>query len=161
MNAQLIAATAGAALLFAWIVHRRLPDAVLLPTYVLTVILLLPAGAATADWYAAARALAGMGALLLMFFALAMAYPNGLGFDDVKLAGLIGLYLGWFSWTALFVAAAGSLLIACAGGTVAVVTNRTNRNAAVPICPCLVSAAILALFLAAPIGTWYGSLLSI
>jgi leader peptidase (prepilin peptidase) / N-methyltransferase len=138
---------------------RRLPDSMLLPSYIVTVVLLMPAGAAAADWYTAVRAIGGMLALLALYFALAMAYPNGLGFGDVKLAGLVGLYLGWLSWNALFVTAIGSLLIACAGGSAAMLTQQPQRGVAVPIAPCLVSAAVLALFVTVPLSNWYSSLL--
>lgn len=140
---------------------RHLPDSVILPSYLVTVVLLMPAGARAGDWHAAVRALAGMAALLMLYFALALAYPNGLDFGDVKLAGLVGLYLGWLSWTSLFLTAAGSLVIACVVGLTVVLTKHATRNLAVPIGPCLVSAAVLALFLTAPISSWYGSLLTI
>ena len=143
------------------VLFAKLPDSIVLPAYVVTVMLLMPAGAAAADWHAAIRALAGMVSLLALYFALAMAYPNGLGLAEVKLAGLIGLYIGWLSWSALFITAVGSLFVACVGGTLAVVTRHATRNLAVPLGPCLVSAAVLALFVAAPIGNWYGSLLPI
>jgi leader peptidase (prepilin peptidase)/N-methyltransferase len=138
---------------------RRLPDSVILPSYIVTVVLLMPAGAASGDLYAAARALAGMVALIGLYFALALAYPNGLGLGDVKLAGLVGLYVAWLSWDALFVTAAGGLLIACAVGTTGLATHAAPRNAAVRVAPCLVSAALLAMFVTAPIGSWYSSLL--
>jgi leader peptidase (prepilin peptidase)/N-methyltransferase len=140
---------------------RHLPDSVIMPSYVITVVLLMPAGAQDADWHAGVRALGGMAALLVLFFALALAYPNGLDFGDVKLAGLVGLYLGWLSWNALFLTAAGSLFIACVTGVAAVLAKHPTRNLAVPIGPCLVSAAVLALFVTAPVSSWYGSLLPI
>jgi leader peptidase (prepilin peptidase) / N-methyltransferase len=140
---------------------RRLPDSVILPSYIVTVVLLMPAGAASADWHSALRALAGMVALLALYFALALAYPNGLGFGDVKLAGLVGLYLGWLSWNALFLTAVGGLLIAGVSGTTAWLTNHATRSAAVRIGPCLVTAAVLALFVTVPISTWYASLLPV
>lgn len=139
---------------------RRLPDTIILPSYIVSVLLLLPAGAAGASDTVAVRALAGMVSLLVLFFALCLAYPNGLGFGDVKFAGLIGLYLGWLSWNALFLAAIGSFLIAAVGGLTAVATKHYTRNLAVPIGPCLTGSAVLALFVAAPISTWYGSLLT-
>jgi leader peptidase (prepilin peptidase)/N-methyltransferase len=160
LPAYLYLVTVGVALALIDFDLRHLPDSVILPSYVVTVVLLLPAGAASGDWQGAVRALSGMTALLTLYFALAMAYPNGLGFGDVKLAGLIGLYLGWLSWNALFVTAFGSLLIATAGGTAAVITKRATRHAAVRIGPCLVSAAVLALFVTAPLGTWYASLIA-
>jgi leader peptidase (prepilin peptidase)/N-methyltransferase len=161
LPAYLYLATVGVALTLIDFDVRRLPDSVILPSYIVTVVLLMPAGAAAADWHAAVRALAGMAALLALFFALAMAYPNGLSFGDVKLAGLVGLYLGWLSWGALFITAIGSLLLACVFGTVALLTKHATRNLAVPIGPCLVGAAVLALFVTAPISNWYGSLLPV
>jgi leader peptidase (prepilin peptidase) / N-methyltransferase len=140
---------------------RRLPDSITLPSYVISVLLLMPAGAVDGDWMGATRALAGMIALLALFFALTIAYPNGLGFGDVKLAGLVGLYLGWLSWNAVFLAAIGSILIAGAAGSAAVATKHATRSVAVPLGPCLIGAAGLALFLAAPVSSWYGSLITV
>lgn len=138
---------------------RKLPDSIILPSYVVSVVLLMPAGAASANWYAGVRSLSGMAAMLMLYFALALAYPNGLGFGDVKLAGLVGLYLGWLSWNALFITAVGSLVIACAGASAVVVTRRASSVVAIRVTPCLVSAAVLSLFLTSPISNWYASLL--
>ena len=139
---------------------RRLPDMVILPSYVISALLLMPAGAAQADWWGAARGVAGMVALLALFFALALAYPNGVALGDVKLAGLVGMYLGWLSWNALFLTAVGSLLIAAVVGSFAVVTKHATPNVAVPLGTCLVGAAMFALFLSTPISTWYASLIT-
>jgi leader peptidase (prepilin peptidase)/N-methyltransferase len=161
LPAYLYLAALGVALAMIDFDVRRLPDSIVLPSYIVTVVLLMPAGAAHADWQAGTRALGGMAALLALYFALAMAYPNGLDFGDVKFAGLIGLYLGWLSWTALFLTAIGSLLIACIGGTAALVTRHATRTLAVPLGPCLVGAAVLALFLTAPVANWYGALITV
>ncbi|MDT4922217.1 MAG: leader peptidase (prepilin peptidase) / N-methyltransferase, partial [Pseudonocardiales bacterium] len=159
LPAYLYLVTVGVALTMMDFDLRRLPDSIILPSYVVTVMLLMPAGAASGNWYSGVRALTGMVALLALYFALALAYPNGLGFGDVKLAGLVGLYLGWLSWNALFITAAGSLLIACVGGSAAAVSKHSGTAVAVRITPCLVSAAVLALFVTAPISNWYASLL--
>jgi leader peptidase (prepilin peptidase)/N-methyltransferase len=139
---------------------RRLPDMIILPSYIVSALLLMPAGAAHGGWSAGPRAVGGMLALLVLFFALAMAYPNGVALSDVKLAGLVGMYLGWLSWNALFLTAVGSILIASVVGSFAIVTKHAPRNVAVPIGPCLVGAAILAMFLSTPISSWYASLIT-
>lgn len=159
LPAYLYLAAIGIALVVIDFDARRMPDSILLPSYVVTVVLLMPAGAASGDWYAGVRAIGGMVALLTLYFALALAYPNGLGFGDVKLAGLVGLYLGWLSWNALFLTAIGGLMIAGVGGTAAVMTHQATRGIAVRIAPCLISAALLALFLTVPISNWYASLM--
>jgi leader peptidase (prepilin peptidase)/N-methyltransferase len=138
---------------------RRLPDTIVLPSYVVSILLLLPAGASAADRTVPVRALAGMVALLILFFALAAAYPNGLTFGDVKLAGLVGLYLGWLSWTALFLTAVGSLVIAAMSGVAVLATKHGSRYVAVPLAPCLIGAGVLSVFVAAPLSSWYGSLI--
>jgi leader peptidase (prepilin peptidase)/N-methyltransferase len=139
---------------------RRLPDTLVLPSYVISVLLLMPAGAAQSDWWRAERALLGMGALLVVYFALCVAYPNGLTMGDVKLAGLVGLYLGWLSWGALLIGAFGGFLIAGVGGT-AVVASKHSRGPAVPLAPCLVSSTVLALFVTVPLTHWYTALLPV
>ena len=60
--------------------------------------------------------LLGAAALFGFFFLLAFVYPSGMGFGDVKLAGVIGLLLGYFSWGAVVVGAfAGFFLGAVVG----------------------------------------------
>lgn len=160
LPAYLYLAAVGTCLALMDLDARRLPDSIVLPSYVVSVLLLLPAGAA-ADAGVPARALAGMLALLVLFFAIAVAFPNGLTFGDVKVAGLIGLYLGWLSWSALFLTAVGSILLAAVTGVAAVATKQGTRHVAVPLAPCLVAAGVLAVFIAAPLSSWYGSLITV
>lgn len=50
------------------------------------------------------RALAGMAVLAGFYLVLALVTGGGLGAGDVKLGGLLGLSLGWLSWSALVTA---------------------------------------------------------
>lgn len=140
---------------------QRLPDSIVMPSYIVTIALLLPAGAVHDNWHDGARALTGMGMLVLLMLTFALAFPSGLGFGDVKLAGLLGLSLAWLSWNALFVGVVATLVLAAGGGTAAAVTHRgEQRTHAVPLALCLAAAAVLSLFVAAPVTHWYGSLLT-
>ncbi len=107
---------------------RRLPDSIVLPSYVVSVLLLMPAGAVTGEWWVATRSLLGMVALWTIYFLLALAYPKGMGFGDVKLAGVLGLYLGWLGWDALLIGGFGAFLIGGLGGGALVVTGRANAQ---------------------------------
>jgi leader peptidase (prepilin peptidase) / N-methyltransferase len=91
---------------------RRLPDTLVLPFYLVAIALLLPAGVAAGDWPAATRAVAGLAGLAAICFALAAAFPNRFDLEDVKLAGLLGLYLGWLCWLAIPIGAVGGFLLA-------------------------------------------------
>ncbi len=79
----------------------------------------------------------------------ALAYPGGMGMGDVKLAAMIGLFLG--------AAVAPALLIALVTGTllgVVIVARkgaREGRKTAVPFGPFLALGAVVAVFVGAPL----------
>jgi leader peptidase (prepilin peptidase)/N-methyltransferase len=138
---------------------QRLPDSIVLPSYVVGVALLLPAGAFTDDWRAAERGLLAMTGLFAVYFALAFAYPGGMGFGDVKLAGLLGLYLGWLSWGSVVVATFGAFLFGGIAGGVLMAARRATRKSAIPFGPFMLAGAFVALFFAGTATSWYGDLL--
>lgn len=159
LPAYLFLAAIGVAAAAADFDRRGLPDAMLLPAYVVSLLLLMPAGAAVGSWLPAARALAGMVALGSIYCALVVACPTGMGPDDIKLAGLVGLYLGWLAWAAVLAGAVGALLIA----GLTCLTRRTRGRHGMPFSAygaCAVMAAGLAVFIAVPLDGWYGSLVA-
>jgi len=136
---------------------RRLPDSIVLPSYVVAVLLLMPAGAVDAAWWPAVRGLIGAITLSAIYFALALAYPAGVTFGDMKLAGLLGLYLGWLSWAAILIGAIGGLFIGGFGGTALNAVRSRDGSLAIALGPCMAVAAGAALFLTAPISNWYAT----
>lgn len=91
--------------------------------------------------------LTGLGVFVL-FAALALVHPRGLGFGDVKLAAPIGLYLGWLGWPAVvFGVGAAFALGAIAAVTVAVV-RRSGRETAIPFGPYLLAGVGVCLLVA-------------
>jgi leader peptidase (prepilin peptidase)/N-methyltransferase len=138
---------------------RRLPNAIVLPSYPVCALLLAPAVAAHRDWSSAARGLAAMAVLWTFYFALAFVYPGGMGFGDVKLAGLLGLYLGWLGWSSVLIGAFAGFLLGGLAGVALLVTGRARAKTAIPFGPPMLAGAMLALFAAGPVAGWYGSLL--
>jgi leader peptidase (prepilin peptidase)/N-methyltransferase len=138
---------------------RRLPNVIVLPSYLVGALLIVPA-AARAGWSSAARGLVAMVALSAFYLALSFLYPGGMGLGDVKLAGLLGLYLGWLGWNWVWVGTFTGFLLGGLVGAVLLVTRRANRKTAIPFGPFMLAGAMLALFIAGPIATWYGSLLA-
>ena len=123
---------------------HRLPDALVLPSYPVLAVLLGLAGLLVPDGGALVRALAGGLGLYGAYFLLALA-PSGLGFGDVKLAGLIGAVLAWCGWAELAVGASAAFFL---GGTWAVVllsTRRAGRRSAIPFGPFMLAGALLGL----------------
>ncbi len=94
------------------------------------------------------RLIAGAGAGGFLLLAV-LAYPGGMGMGDVKLAGMMGLFLG--------AAVAPALLIALVAGValgVAVIARKgasVGRKTAVPFGPFLALGAVLAVFYGQPL----------
>ena len=137
---------------------RRLPNAIVLPSYLVAAALLAPAVLVRGDWSAAGRSLLAMSALWTFYFVLTLLYPGGMGFGDVKLAGLLGLYLGWLGWSPVWFGTFAGFLLGGAAGGVLLLARRVNRTTAIPFGPAMLAGALLALFVATPIVSWYGSL---
>ncbi|MEU0470936.1 A24 family peptidase [Amycolatopsis sp. NPDC006131] len=88
------------------------------------------------------RALAGMAVLGLVYLVLALAV-GGLGAGDVKLAGLLGLALGWQSWTAVMVGTVAGWLFAAVARLVLRAMGRVARDAPMPLGPYLALGALV------------------
>jgi leader peptidase (prepilin peptidase) / N-methyltransferase len=101
-----------------------------------------------------------MTGLFALYFALALAYPGGMGFGDVKLAGLLGLYMGWISWGSVVVATFSAFLLGALVGGVLMGARRVNRKSAIPFGPFMLAGALGALFFASAAADWYGHLIN-
>src|SRR5271166_635075 len=80
---------------------QRLPDRLTLPAYPALIILLGVAAALGADGATLVRALLGGVVLAAGYLLLGLVSAGRLGGGDIKLAGLIGLVLGWVGWGTL------------------------------------------------------------
>ncbi|GGM41673.1 prepilin peptidase [Dactylosporangium sucinum] len=137
----------------------RLPNAIVLPSYLVAPLLLLPAVVVERDWGAGLRGLLAMAVLWTFYLVLSLVYPGGMGFGDVKLAGVLGLYLGWLGWSSVAVGTLVAFAIGGVAGLALLVTGRAGRRTALPFGPAMLAGALVALFAAAPITSWYTSLL--
>ncbi|WP_457963111.1 A24 family peptidase [Arthrobacter sp. D1-29] len=94
------------------------------------------------QWTGILRAAAGAVILFAIYLILAIISPGGVGMGDVKLAGPIGLYLGYLGWSQLLY---GGLLGFVLNGFVTLVVmrrNRTERASEVAHGPSMLAAAV-------------------
>jgi leader peptidase (prepilin peptidase) / N-methyltransferase len=123
--------------------HRRLPDRLTLPAYPAAAALF---GAGALAVPGGARhflsALAGMAAAWLFFALLAVAHPAGLGWGDVKLSGVLGLYLGWLGAPALLAGLLGAFVLAALTGLGLIVAGKATRKSQIPFGPFMLASAI-------------------
>ncbi len=78
-----------------------------------------------------------------------------MGFGDVKLAGVLGLHLGWLGWGQL---ALGAFLAFFLGGVVGlalIATGRATRKSAIPFGPFMLVGALVAVLVGEPILALY------
>ncbi|MDX6241318.1 MAG: leader peptidase (prepilin peptidase) / N-methyltransferase, partial [Kribbellaceae bacterium] len=102
----------------------------------------------------------GAVALFGFYLLLVLVYPAGMGWGDVKLAGLLGGVLAYLSWSALLIGAFGGFLLGAVFGVAVMAAGRGGRKTALPFGPFMIAGALLAIFLADPISNWYTGLLS-
>lgn len=128
--------------------ERRLPDRLTLPSYPVTLALL---GVAAVLLPGGGRhflgALAGLGIALALFLAQALLYPAGLGWGDVKLAGILGLFLGWLGLAAVAAGLFLGYLLAAVTGLALMVAGRASRKTQLPFGPFLLAGTLAAIML--------------
>lgn len=137
---------------------HRLPDRIVLPAYVVGAVLLTAGGVLGGDGAALVRAGIGLLTLGLLYLALALAYPGGMGFGDVKLAGVLGLFLGFVGWPELAVGAFSAFILGGLFSIVLLATRRAARKSGIPFGPWMLIGAWCGIFFGAPIGAAYLSL---
>ena len=120
---------------------RRLPNRVLLSTYVSTSALLVMAALVTGDTGRLLRAAFAAAAALVLFGMLYVAAAGQLGGGDVKLAGVLGLMLGWFGWGTA-VAGLWAGLVLGAAGALGQRARRAPRGN-LPLGACLIAGTLL------------------
>ena len=135
LPAYLYLASIAVALALIDIDTHRLPNTIVLPSYAVVPILLLVASAPSGDWGALVRAGLAGAALWLAYAVMWFAYPSGMGFGDVKLAGVLGMLLGWLGWGALVVGAFSAFLVGGAFALALLVLRRAGRKSGIPFGP--------------------------
>ncbi len=132
------------------------PNRILYPALFMAAPLLVVAAALDGDWSSLRDAALGGALAWALLFAIHMASPKGMGFGDVRLAGLIGMLLGWLSIGHVLLGLFLAFLTAAVVGVGLMVTGVRGRKDRVPFGPFLALGAITSVFVGGPILSWYG-----
>lgn len=122
---------------------RKLPNVIVLPSYVVALVLLAVASVLSNDYSGLVRAGIAMSALVIAYFLMAFIYPGGMGLGDVKLAGVIGIYLGWIGWGALAVGALAAFVLGGIFALLLISAKKATRKSGVPFGPWMLAGAWL------------------
>ncbi|OOP64070.1 prepilin peptidase [Arthrobacter sp. SRS-W-1-2016] len=150
--------------------HHLLPNRIVFPSYAIAGVLLLGAAIAVTLAGGAATDLAGGAAgktpdggapflgvpalgivaggavLWVFYFILRLAYPPGMGFGDVKLAGVLGLYLGYLGWGHVFAGTFAAFLFGGLWSLGVLAARRGTLKSAIPFGPFMLAGAAAAMF---------------
>jgi leader peptidase (prepilin peptidase)/N-methyltransferase len=122
---------------------HRLPDRLVLPAAAGALALLTVAAAVRADWAALLRAVAAAAVVFAIFCIAAVLSPSSLGFGDVKLAGLLALYLGWLSWGHVFYGIFAGFVLGALVAVVMLASRRVSLKSHIALGPALITGALL------------------
>jgi leader peptidase (prepilin peptidase)/N-methyltransferase len=151
LPAYLVFAAIGIALALIDVDVRRLPDVIVLPSYLVLGGLLAIGG----DGHALLRAAMAAGALFAFYLLIAVAARGSMGFGDVKLAGVVGGMLGYLSWGALLTGAFLAFVLGAAVGIILILATKADRKTAVPFGPFMIAGAWISIMGASGIGEAY------
>lgn len=131
---------------------HRLPDPLTLPLAAAAVLLL--GGVALLPGHAGSWTSGLLGGLALggFYLLLFLINPNGMGFGDVKLALALGVALGWYGWTVLFLGGFAGFLFGAAYGLALVLLRRAGRRTGIPFGPFMIAGALTGVLLGALAG---------
>lgn len=158
-------AAAGVALSAIDIELHRLPNVIVYPSALVVggwlvgaALLGATVGGESGGALALRVALSGL-ALFAFYLVLALIYPAGMGLGDVKLAFVLGMALGWFSWAYVGLGTFAAFLCGALVGIVIMIRGKGGRRTAIPFGPFMFLGALIAIVFGAPLLDWYAQLL--
>jgi leader peptidase (prepilin peptidase)/N-methyltransferase len=122
---------------------HKLPNVIVIPAYGVSAALFAAASILSGDFGPLIGSGIAMAALFLFYLVMALVYPGGMGLGDVKLAGVLGIYLGWAGWGAVAVGAFSAFLLAGVFSIILIATKRAGRKSGIPFGPWMFAGAWL------------------
>lgn len=133
---------------------RYLPKALVTPSYVVVGVLAVLAAVLKSDYGALTLSVVGWLAAYCFFLVLALL-PGGMGYGDVRLAGVLGMALGWLGVAQLLLGLYTGFLL---GGVVGLLLSRMRvfHHRHSPFGPHMVIGAFLAVVVPVQLAAAYG-----
>ena len=131
--------------------HRLVPRYLVYGAVALIVPLLVAVSAIDHTWHDLAGAAIGGAAAFGVFFLIWFFVPKGMGFGDVRLAGAIGLTVGYLSLLHVYLAFLTGFILGLVLGLVFMVGATTGRKTRIPFAPALAAGAVVATLWGGPV----------
>ena len=135
--------------------YSIIPNRIVYPTIFLSLPLLAVAALVKTDLGRLGTALAGAAIAFAVLFVVHLISPESMGFGDVRLSFVLGLFVGWL---VVILVVAGLFLgfaLGPAAGVALMLTKRRGRKDSVPFGPFLAGGAALAVLFGRPLISWW------
>lgn len=138
--------------------HFIIPNRIVYPLGFASVILLAAAAAIESSWTPFSRSLLGALAAFAFFLVLHLVAPGGMGFGDVRLSFVLGLFLGWLGWPQVFGGLFAGFLFGAVIGTLLIAFGRRGRRQHIPFGPFLAAGTMTFVLAGDQLVTWWRGL---
>lgn len=122
---------------------RLVPRVILYPTLALMTLALVAAAAVAGHWHPLLDAVIAGAAAFAVFFVIWFIAPRGMGFGDVRLAGVVGAGLGWLGFRQLFLGFLAAFVVGSVVGLTLMALKGTGRKTALPFGPALAAGCVV------------------
>jgi len=138
--------------------HFIIPNRIVYPVGFAGVALLTFAALAERKWAPLERSLLGAVCAFAFFFTLHLVAPRGMGFGDVRLSFVLGLFLGWLGWGDLVGGIFTGFLLGAVIGILLIVLGGHGRKQHIPFGPFLAAGTMTFVLAGDQIVSWWHGL---
>jgi leader peptidase (prepilin peptidase)/N-methyltransferase len=132
--------------------HRLVPRNLIYGALALIVPLLLAVSAVDHTWSFLVRAVVWGAVAFAVFFLIWFLVPRGMGFGDVRLAGVIGLTVGYLGPVHVYLAFLCGFVLGLLFGLMLMVGSSAGRKTRIPFAPALAAGATIAILWGGTLG---------
>jgi prepilin signal peptidase PulO-like enzyme (type II secretory pathway) len=134
---------------------KLIPNRILGPATAIGIILLTTGSLITGNFTSLGTAALGGFAYFGVLFVLGLIARGALGFGDVKMSFIIGVFAGYVSLGSVVIAGLGAFIVAGVVSVALIVTRVSNRKDMIPFGPFMTATGIIAVVWGPVIVNWY------
>ncbi len=123
---------------------HKLPNRIIYPWFLSALVVFALASAATGQWSNLGWALAGAALHFAIYLVLRLLSSRAVGMGDVKLAAVLGIYLGWYGLILVPIAVLAAFVLGTLYSLAGMATGKLTLKSRIPFGPMMIAGTALA-----------------